>query len=247
MSGRGEMHLGILIETMRREGFEMSIGRPSVIKKIINGVEHEPFELVYLDVEEGHENYVMEQMGLRGGTMNSMEFSGGRVQLEFLISTTALIGFRSEFLLHTGGTGIIYQAFHSYEPAKKAPKSQRTNGVLISKTDGPATAYAIEKLQARGKLFISPQDALYEGMVIGLHVAGDNDLTVNAVRAKQLSNMRSAGNDENVVLHSPLKMTLERAIQFIEDDELVEVTPKQIRVRKKELSESQRSNKRKKD
>ena len=177
--------------------------------------------------------------------MRDMEHGQGRVRLEFSIATSSLIGFRSDFTVHTGGTGILYASFDEYRPMAKREYPGRPNGVLISNGNGPATGYALEKLQARGKLFVSPNTQLYEGMVVGLHVAGDNDLTVNAVRGKQLTNVRASGNDDAIVLHTPLRMTLERAMEFIEDDELMEVTPQNIRIRKKVLSESLRKSKKK--
>jgi GTP-binding protein len=251
VSGRGELHLGILIETMRREGFEMSIGRPSVIKKVVDGVKMEPFETLHVDVQEGHESYVMEQMGVRGGIMRDMDHLQGRVRMEFSISTMSLIGFRSDFLVATAGTGIMYHSFDEYREQDSRDYPGRTNGVLISNGNGPATGYSLDKLQSRGKLFVSPNDQLYEGMIVGIHVAGDNDLTVNAVRGKQLTNVRASGSDDAIVLHTPMRMSLERAMEFIEDDEIVEVTPEKVRIRKKILKESLRprrsSNKKKKD
>ncbi len=238
VSGRGELHLGILVETMRREGFELSIGRPSVIRKVVNGVKLEPFELLHLDVQAGHDSWVMEQMGIRGGIVRNIDhskvrkavvtehcvlltlFSQERIRLEFSISTQSLIGFRSEFVMHTAGTGIMYHAFDEYRECGSRDYPGRASGVLISNSAGNATAYSLDKLQSRGKLFISPGQTIYEGMIVGIHVAGDNDLTVNAVRPKQLTNIRAAGSDEAIVLHTPIRMGLERAMEFIEDDEV---------------------------
>lgn len=243
VSGRGEMHLGILVETMRREGFELSIGRPSVVRKVENGVKMEPFETLFLDVDPQHQSWVMEQMGIRGGEMLDMEHGTDRVLMEFLISTRALLGFRTEFMQTTAGTGIMYTAFHSYKPQHGKDYELRKNGVMISNGAGTATAYAIEKLQSRGRMFVIPGEQLYEGMVVGIHVAGDNDLNVNVSKQKQLTNIRTTAADEAIILHTPLRMTLERAMEFIADDELVEVTPKNIRIRKKILAEAQRKNK----
>ena len=177
--------------------------------------------------------------------MEDMDHGQSRVRLEFGIATSSLIGFRTDFIVHTGGTGILYAAFDEYRPMASREYPGRPNGVLISNGNGPATGYSLEKLQSRGKLFVSPNTQLYEGMIVGIHVAGDNDLTVNAVRPKQLTNVRASGNDEAIVLHSPLRMTLERAMEFIEDDEMVEVTPENIRIRKKILSEGLRPKKKK--
>lgn len=240
VSGRGELHLAILIETMRREGYELSISRPQVILKEIEGEMHEPFELLTADVEEAHQGGVMEQLGKRGGLMQNMYPDGhGRTRLEYIIPTRGLIGFRTEFLTLTCGTGLLYHVFDHYGLKKAGDLGKRPQGVMISNAQGKATAYALWNLQERGRLFIGPQTPVYEGMVVGLH-ARDNDLVVNVTKEKQLTNIRAAGSDENILLTPPVKMSLEQAMEFIDDDELVEVTPSALRIRKRYLKESDR-------
>ena len=240
VSGRGELHLSILIENMRREGYELGVSRPEVIQKEIDGVIHEPYEQLTVDIEDIHQGAVMEKLGERGGDLNNMIPDGqGRVRLDYVIPARGLIGFRTEFLTATQGTGLIYSIFDRYAPAKKGDIGQRINGVLISNGRGKALGYALFNLQERGRLFIGHGEEVYEGMVIGIH-SRDNDLVVNPLKAKQLTNIRAAGSDENIILTPPIRMSLEQALEFIDDDELVEVTPHNIRLRKKILSESDR-------
>jgi len=240
VSGRGELHLSILIENMRREGYELGVSRPEVIQKEIDGVIHEPYEQLTVDIEEIHQGAVMEKLGERGGDLNNMVPDGqGRVRLDYNIPARGLIGFRTEFLTATQGTGLLYSIFDRYAPAKKGAIGQRINGVLISNSRGKALGYALFNLQERGRLFIGHGEEVYEGMVIGIH-SRDNDLVVNPLKAKQLTNIRAAGSDENIILTPPIRMSLEQALEFIDDDELVEVTPHNIRLRKKILSESDR-------
>ena len=240
VSGRGELHLGILIENMRREGYELGVSRPQVITKVVNGEVHEPYESVTLDVEQQHQGTVMEKFGLRKGELVNMEPDGkGRVRLEYLIPSRGLIGFRSEFLTATQGSGLLYSIFDHYGPVKGGELKGRQNGVLISNGMGESVAYALWNLQERGRMFIGPGVDMYEGMIIGIH-SRDNDLVVNAMKGKQLTNIRAAGSDEAILLTPPIQLTLERAIEFIEDDELVEVTPHHIRLRKRFLKESDR-------
>ncbi|PID43816.1 MAG: translational GTPase TypA [Proteobacteria bacterium] len=240
VSGRGELHLSVLIETMRREGFELGISRPEVVQKEVDGEIHEPFEYVVIDVEEQHQGSVMEEMGNRRGELKNMTPDGkGRVRLEFIAPARGLIGFRSLFLTLTSGSGIITNVFDHYGPAKPTELASRINGVLVSMVNGKALGYALYNLQDRGRMFIDPATEVYEGMIIGLH-SRDNDLVVNPTKAKQLTNIRAAGSDENIVLTPPVKHTLEQALEFIEDDELVEVTPASIRLRKKFLKEHER-------
>jgi len=240
VSGRGELHLSILIENMRREGYELGVSRPEVIQKEIDGVIHEPYEQLTVDIEDIHQGAVMEKLGERGGDLNNMVPDGqGRVRLDYIIPARGLIGFRTEFLTATQGTGLIYSIFDRYAPAKKGDIGQRINGVLIANGRGKALGYALFNLQERGRLFIGHGEEVYEGMVIGIH-SRDNDLVVNPLKAKQLTNIRAAGSDENIILTPPIRMSLEQALEFIDDDELVEVTPHNIRLRKKILSESDR-------
>jgi len=240
VSGRGELHLSILIETMRREGFELGVSRPEVIFKEVDGVRHEPYEELTVDVEEQHQGAVMEKLGLRGAEMTNMQLDGqGRVRVDFSIPSRGLIGFRTEFLTATQGTGLIYSVFDKYAPAKEGKIGQRNNGVLIANGMGKALAYALFNLQERGRLFIGHAAEVYEGMIIGIH-SRSNDLVVNPLKAKQLTNVRAAGTDENLVLSPPINMTLEQALEFIDDDELVEVTPESVRIRKKFLKEHER-------
>jgi GTP-binding protein len=240
VSGRGELHLSILIENMRREGFELSVGRPKVIYKHIEGVVHEPFEQLTVDVEEQHQGGVMEKLGSRRGELvNMMPDGKGRVRLEYMIPSRGLIGFRTEFMTLTSGTGLMYHTFDSYKPAKPGAIGQRTNGVLIAMEEGQALGYSLFNLQERGRLFIGHGEEVYEGMIIGIH-SRDNDLVVNPLKGKKLTNIRAAGSDENIILTPPIRFDLEQALEFIDDDELVEVTPKAIRLRKKLLKEHER-------
>ncbi|MDX1654216.1 MAG: translational GTPase TypA [Candidatus Competibacteraceae bacterium] len=240
VSGRGELHLAILIENMRREGYELGVSRPEVIIRQQDGERLEPYEQLTVDVEEQHQGTVMEKLGARKGDLQDMQPDGqGRVRLDYLIPARGLIGFQTEFLAATSGTGLMFHVFDHYGPFKKGSVGQRINGVLISMAAGKALAYALFNLQERGKLFIGHGDEVYEGMVIGIH-SRDNDLTVNPLKAKQLTNIRAAGSDENLILSPPIRMSLEQALEFIDDDELVEVTPKSIRVRKKLLGENER-------
>ena len=239
VSGRGELHLTILLETMRREGYEMAVGRPRVVMKTIDGVKHEPYELLTVDVEEVHQGAVMEELGRRRGDLQDMQSDGkGRVRLEYRIPARGLIGFQGEFLTLTRGTGLASHVFDDYGPVK-GEMEERRNGVLISQDSGSAVAYALWKLQERGRMFVSPGDMLYEGMVIGIH-SRDNDLVVNPIKGKQLTNVRASGTDEAVRLVPPIDLTLEKAVEFIADDELVEITPKSIRIRKRFLLEHER-------
>ena len=240
VSGRGELHLSVLIETMRREGYELGVSRPEVIYKEIDGEIHEPYEFVVLDLDEQHQGAVMERMGERKGELRNMVPDGkGRIRLEYLIPTRGLIGFQTEFMTLTSGSGLKFQTFDHYAPKKEGLGKTRHNGVLISMATGKALAYALFNLQDRGRLFIGHGDEVYEGMVIGIH-SRDNDLTVNPLKAKQLTNIRAAGSDENLILTPPIRNTLEQALEFIDDDELVEVTPKSVRIRKKLLTENDR-------
>ncbi len=240
VSGRGELHLGILIENMRREGYELGVSRPQVIVKMVDGEPHEPFESVTIDIEQQHQGVVMEKMGLRRGDLTNMEPDGkGRVRLEYMIPSRGLIGFRNEFLTATQGSGLLYSIFDHYGPVKKGEVTHRVNGVLISNGQGTSVAYSLFSLQERGRLFIGPGEELYEGMIIGIH-SRDNDLVVNPLKEKKLTNIRAAGSDENILLTPPIELTLEKAIEFIDDDELVEVTPNHIRLRKRFLKESDR-------
>jgi len=240
VSGRGELHLSILIETMRREGFEMSVGRPQVILKEIDGVVCEPFENLTVDVESQHQGTVMERLGERKAELTNMVPDGkGRVKLDFVIPARGLIGFRTEFLTATTGTGLMYSTFDAYKPEKEGKIGQRSNGSLISMGQGKSVAYAIFNLQKSGKFFLGPGEDIYEGMVVGIN-ARDKDLVINVMKGKQLTNVRASGTDEAVALTPPIKLDLEQALEFIDDDELVEVTPNNIRIRKRLLTENQR-------
>jgi len=240
VSGRGELHLSILIETMRREGFEMGVSRPEVIIKEIDGKRSEPYEQVTADVEDQHQGSVMESLGKRGAELKNMMPDGkGRVRLDFVIPARGLIGFRTEFLTATQGTGLIYSVFDCYAPVKAGEYGQRVNGVLISNGQGKCLTFGLFNLQERGRLFSSHGDEVYEGMVIGIHSRG-NDLVVNPLKGKQLTNVRASGTDEAQVLTPPIRMSLEQALEFIDDDELVEVTPNHIRIRKRRLKEHER-------
>ena len=240
VSGRGELHLTILIENMRREGYELAVSRPRVVTREIDGVRHEPYELLTVDLEDGHQGAVMEELGRRKGELLDMASDGrGRTRLEYKIPARGLIGFQGEFLTATRGTGLASHIFDSYAPLKDGSIGERRNGVLISQDDGAAVAYALWKLQDRGRMFVVPGDALYEGMIIGIH-SRDNDLVVNPIKGKQLTNVRASGTDEAVRLVPAIQMSLEYAVEFIDDDELVEVTPKTIRLRKRFLKEHER-------
>ena len=239
LSGRGELHLTILLETMRREGFEMGVGKPRVVFREINGEKCEPFEMLTVDVEDTNQGSVMEELGRRRGDLQDMQPDGhGRVRLEYRIPARGLIGFQSEFMTLTRGTGIMAHVFDDYAPVK-ADMPGRRNGVLISSEQGDAVAYALWKLEDRGRMIVVPGDKLYEGMIIGIH-SRDNDLIVNPIKGKQLTNVRSSGTDEAVRLTPPVRLTLESAVEFIDDDELVEITPVSIRVRKRFLTENER-------
>ena len=240
VSGRGELHLSILIETMRREGYELAICKPEVIMREENGEQLEPYENLTVDVEETHQGTIMEKLGDRRGELQNMIPDGkGRVRLDYSIPTRGLIGFHTEFLSSTSGTGLMYHVFDHYGPAVKARIGKRNNGVLIANCNGTARGFALFSLQDRGRLFVEPQTVCYEGMIVGIH-ARDNDLVVNVTKEKQLTNMRASGTDENIILTPAVKYSLEQALEFIDNDELVEVTPKSIRIRKKELKENDR-------
>ena len=240
VSGRGELHLSILIENMRREGFELGVSRPEVIVKEVDGVLQEPYEQLTVDVEEVHQGNVMEKLGMRGGDLKDMMPDGkGRVRLDYIIPARGLIGFRTEFLTATQGTGLLYNVFDHYGPQKRGDFGQRINGVLIANGVGKSLGFALFNLQERGRLFIGPGEEVYEGMIIGIH-SRNNDLVVNPLKGKQLTNVRASGTDEAILLTPPIRMTLEQALEFIDDDELVEVTPHHIRLRKKLLVEHQR-------
>jgi GTP-binding protein len=239
VSGRGELHLTILIENMRREGYEVAVGKPRVVVKEIDGVSMEPWELLTIDVETDHQGKLMEELGRRGGELQDMVPDGkGRVRLDYKIPSRGLIGFHMEFMTLTRGTGIKSHVFDEYAPVKGELPSRRS-GVLISSEQGEAVAFALWNLEARGRMFVSPGERVYEGMIIGIH-SRDNDLIVNPVKGKKLTNVRAAGKDENVLLTPPIQLTLEGAVEFIDDDELVEVTPKNIRLRKRHLLEHDR-------
>lgn len=240
VSGRGELHLSILIETMRREGYELAVGRPEVILREVNGETEEPYELLTIDLEEKDQGAVMEALGVRRGQLLDMLPDGkGRIRLDYEIPSRGLIGFHSLFLTLTSGSGIATHIFDHYGPFKSGVVAARPNGVMISNAMGKATAFSLWNLQARGKLLIDPQTDVYEGMIVGIH-SRDNDLVVNVIKGKQLTNVRAAGTDENIALTPPVKHSLEQSLEFIEDDELVEITPENIRVRKKFLKEHER-------
>ncbi len=240
VSGRGELHLSILIENMRREGYELAVSRPEVILHEIDGEICEPYEQLTVDVEEQHQGTIMEKLGERRGELLDMQPDGkGRVRLDYLIPARGLIGFQTEFLTATSGTGLLYHVFDRYGPQKKGAIGARVSGVLIANATGKALAYALFNLQERGRMMVGHGDEVYEGMIVGIH-SRDNDLVVNPLKAKQLTNIRAAGSDENILLTPAVRMSLEQALEFIDDDELVEVTPKSIRVRKKLLLEHER-------
>ncbi len=240
VSGRGELHLSVLIETMRREGFELGVSRPEVVQKEVDGEILEPYEAVVIDVEDQHQGAIMEELGARKGELSNMEPDGkGRVRLSFVVPSRGLIGFRGQFLTITSGSGIMTSIFDHYGPVKEGDVAKRQNGVLVSMVKGKTLAYALFNLQDRGRLFLGHAVDVYEGQVIGIH-SRNNDLVVNPTKAKQLTNIRAAGTDEALTLTPPITHTLEQALEFIEDDELVEVTPASIRLRKKLLTENER-------
>ncbi|SDT10785.1 GTP-binding protein [Halopseudomonas litoralis] len=240
VSGRGELHLSVLIETMRREGFELAVGRPEVVIKVVDGEKQEPYENVIIDIEEQHQGALMEQMGLRKGDLTNMAPDGkGRVRLEYTIPARGLIGFRNSFLTMTSGTGILTSTFSHYGSIKGGDVGHRQNGVLVSMATGKALTYSLETLQSRGKLFLEPGQEVYEGQLAGIH-SRDTDMVINPTKGKKLDNMRASGKDEVIALVPPIKFSLEQALEFIDDDELVEVTPKSIRLRKKFLNETDR-------
>jgi len=240
VSGRGELHLSVLIESMRREGFELCVGRPEVVIREVNGKLEEPYEQLTVDVPEDSQGTIMEALGIRKGELKDMVPDGkGRVRLDYIIPTRGLIGFRTEFLTATQGNGLMYNVFDSYGPKLDVVIGQRSKGVLISNGTGKALSFSIYNLQERGKMFLDHGDEVYEGMLVGIH-ARDNDLVVNPLKGKQLTNVRASGTDEALTLTTPIRMTLEQALEFIDDDELVEVTPNHIRTRKKLLTENQR-------
>ena len=240
VSGRGELHLSVLIETMRREGFELGVSRPEVIVKEVDGERQEPYEQLTVDVEETNQGAVMEKLGERGGNLQNMVPDGkGRVRIDYIIPARGLIGFRTEFMTATSGTGLMYKVFDHYGPVKAGGLAERNNGVLVANGMGKCLAFALFNLQDRGRLFVGHGDEVYEGCIVGIH-SRNNDLVVNPLKAKQLTNIRAAGTDENLVLSPPINMSLEQALEFIGEDELVEVTPNFIRVRKKLLKEHER-------
>ncbi|MEH6557486.1 MAG: translational GTPase TypA [Oceanicoccus sp.] len=240
VSGRGELHLSVLIETMRREGFEMCISRPEVVQKEVDGKIHEPYEIVVIDIEDQHQGAIMEELGLRKAELTNMEPDGkGRVRLEFLMPSRGLIGFRGLFLTLTSGSGIMTSIFAHYGLAKEGDVAKRQNGVLVSMVSGKTAAYALFNIQSRGRLFLGHAVDIYEGQIVGLH-SRNNDLAINPIKGKQLTNVRASGTDEALTLSPPVTHTLEQALEFIEDDELVEVTPESIRLRKKLLTENAR-------
>jgi len=237
--GRGTLHLSVLIENMRREGYELAVSRPRVVLRTIDGVVNEPWEFLTVDVEDAHQGAVMQELGSRRGELTHMESDGrGRTRLEYRMPARGLIGFQGEFMNLTRGTGLMSHVFDGYSPVKGEIPDRR-NGVLVSQEDGDAVAYALWKLQERGRMFVSPGDKLYEGMVIGIH-SRDNDLVVNPIKGKQLTNVRASGKDDAILLTPPIQLTLEYAVEFIADDELCEVTPQSIRIRKRFLKEHER-------
>lgn len=240
VSGRGELHLSVLIESMRREGFELGVSRPEVVQREVDGELCEPYEEVVVDIEDEHQGAIMEELGLRKAELRNMQPDGkGRVRLEYIAPSRGLIGFRSHFMTLTSGTGIMTTIFDHYGPVKEGEVAARQNGVLVSMVSGKSLAYALFNLQERGRLFIGPGEDIYEGQIVGLHARG-NDLVVNPTRAKQLTNIRASGHDESIILTPPVRHSLEQAMEFIEVDELVEVTPNHLRLRKKLLLENER-------
>ncbi len=240
VSGRGELHLSILLESMRREGYEMAVSRPEIITKVMDDKTYEPFELVTIDIETQHQGAIMDQMGVRQGKLQDMQPDNkGRVRLDYIAPTRGLIGFHTEFLTLTSGTGILHHVFDHLDLMQGEGIAKRKNGVLIANLPGKATAFSLWNMQERGRMVIGPQTEVYEGMIVGIH-SRDNDLVVNIIKCKQLTNVRSSGTDEHIILVPHIKMTLEQALDFIADDELVEITPKNIRIRKKLLKELER-------
>ena len=240
VSGRGELHLSVLVETMRREGFELAVSRPEVIMHDVDGVEHEPWEQLTVDFDEEYQGAVMTRLADRKGELQNMFPDGkGRIRLDYNIPTRGLIGFRTEYMTATSGTGLIYHVLDKYAPRVKGAIAQRNNGTLVSMVTGKALAYALFNLQERGKLFVGHGAPVYEGMIVGIHKR-QNDLVVNPTKAKQLTNIRAAGTDENLVLTPPLNYSLEQSLEFLDDDELLEVTPHSLRLRKKLLKETDR-------
>jgi GTP-binding protein len=240
VSGRGELHLSVLIETMRREGFELGVSRPEVIIKEVDGVRQEPYEELIVDIEETHQGGIMEELGRRKGRLSNMLPDGkGRVRLDYVIPSRGLIGFRNQFMTMTSGTGLLTSCFDHYGPVGDTAVEHRVNGVLVSMCDGKTLAYALYTLQERGRLLLGAGVEVYEGMIVGIH-ARANDLVVNPTKGKKLDNMRSTGADEALILTPPVRFSLEQALEFIDDDELVEVTPHHIRLRKKLLKEHER-------
>jgi GTP-binding protein len=240
VSGRGELHLSVLIESMRREGYELGVSRPEVVQRIVDGKVHEPYEIVVIDVEDGHQGSIMEELGLRKAELTNMEPDGkGRTKLEFMTPSRGLIGFRGQFMTLTSGSGIMTSIFDHYGPVKDGDVASRKNGVLVSMVKGKTLAYGLFPLQDRGRLFLGHGVEVYEGQIVGIH-SRSNDLVVNPTKGKQLTNVRSSGTDDSLALSPHIKQTLEQALEFIEDDELVEVTPLSIRVRKKFLTENER-------
>ena len=240
VSGRGELHLSVLIENMRREGFELAVSRPEVIFREIDGVLSEPYEQVTIDIEDQHQGAIMETLGERRGDMKNMVPDGkGRVRLDYIMPSRGLIGFQTDFMTMTSGTGLLYHVFDHYGPAHSTGIAGRQNGVMISNGQGKALGYALFNLQERGRLFSSHGDEVYEGQIVGIH-SRSNDLVVNPLKGKQLTNVRASGKDDAIALVPPIPVTLEMALEFIEDDELVEITPKSVRIRKKFLKEHER-------
>ncbi len=237
--GRGELHLGVLLENMRREGFEMAVSRPRVVVKQIDGVPHEPYEQVTVDADSDAQGAIMQALGSRGGELKDMQSDRGRVRLDYMIPSRGLIGFQTEFRTMTRGTGLLHHVFDHYGPVNKGELGQRPNGVLISNGQGVALAYSLFSLQERGRLCIGPNEEVYEGMIIGMNNR-DDDLVVNPLKGKKLTNMRASGKDEAVVLSPPIRFSLEQAMEFIDDDELIEITPNHIRLRKRYLLEHER-------
>jgi GTP-binding protein len=238
VAGRGELHLTILIENMRREGYELAVSRPQVLTRIVNGEVHEPYEALTVDIEDTHQGAVMEALGSRRAELSDMSLGNSRARLEYRVPARGLIGFQGEFMTLTRGTGLISHIFDGFAPVK-GDIPDRHNGVLVSNEHGEAVAYALFNLQERGRLFVAPGEKLYEGMIIGIH-SRDNDLVVNPIKTKKLTNIRAAGKDEAILLTPPIELTLEYAVEFIADDELVEVTPTSIRIRKRFLKEQDR-------
>jgi GTP-binding protein len=238
--GRGELHLTILLENMRREGYEIAVSRPRAVTKEVDGVSHEPYEVLAVDVEDSSQGAVMTALGARGGQLTGMQPDGkGRVRLDYMIPARGLIGFQTEFRTLTSGLGLLFHVFDHFAPVLDRPLAERQNGVMVANAQGTVLAYALFNLQERGRLMVAHGDEVYEGQIVGIH-SRDNDLVVNPLKAKKLTNIRAAGRDENIILSSPVRMTLEQAMEFIEDDELVEVTPESVRLRKRALKEHER-------